>query len=658
VFAAAAAAVGMSVASPAAATPSAGVVPSESAAVVRDGVTQPVYSYSGAIRETVWVEVPSDGDGDGRRDRVAADIVRPREPAAAGRRIPVIMDASPYYRCCGRGNESERKAYDAAGRPVTFPLFYDNYFVPRGYAVVLVDLAGTNRSEGCLDIAGPSDIGSATAVIDWLNGRAPGFRADGSPARAGWASGAVGMIGKSWDGTIANGVAAAGVAGLRTVVPIEAISNWYDFERSFGLVHFPGGGSLASIDLDHPEFPEDDPCWPALQRLSVDYADDTGNFTPFWAQRDFVPAASRVRASVLLAHGLHDPVVQPDQVLPWWQALGAAGVPRKLWLTQVGHVDPFDARRPEWVATLHRWFDRWLYGVPNQIMAEPPVTRERAPGVYVDEPTWPAPAAQPAVLNVGPGAAASPGSLGGPPAPATTTRTFTDDQGQTEDVMVAAPGTVSENRLLFVTPPLASDVRLSGVPEVTIRASVSQATTPLVAVLVDYGPGTRIDLGPFGSGIRNLDTESCWGRSVPTDDACYTDTAEVTAETDVDILDHGWMDAAHHESVLRRDPLVPGRRYTFRLPLLPLDIVVARGHQIGLVLAGTDANFTFPDPDSPIATVQVQLRGSTLRLPVVGGGPALRFDAATRAPGIRPGHGPHPGSDPVTRRRSVTDPRR
>jgi X-Pro dipeptidyl-peptidase len=51
-------------------------------------------------------------------------------------------------------------------------------------------------------------------VVDWLNGRAVGYGADGAPVRASWASGAVGMIGKSWDGSIANGVAATGVAGL------------------------------------------------------------------------------------------------------------------------------------------------------------------------------------------------------------------------------------------------------------------------------------------------------------------------------------------------------------------------------------------------------------------------------------------------------------
>lgn len=191
----------------------------------------PVYSYENAVRESVWVDTGLDGDSDGRTDRVAVDIVRPSEPAQQGRKVPVIMDASPYYSCCGRGNESQRKTYDADGNVVQMPLYYDNFFVPRGYAFVAVDLAGTNRSDGCVDVGGRSDVQSAKAVVDWLNGRGKGYtsRTGTTKAKAGWTNGRTGMIGKSYDGTIANGVAATGVEGLETIVPIAAISSWYDY---------------------------------------------------------------------------------------------------------------------------------------------------------------------------------------------------------------------------------------------------------------------------------------------------------------------------------------------------------------------------------------------------------------------------------------------
>jgi X-Pro dipeptidyl-peptidase len=57
--------------------------------------SEPVYSYENAIREAVWVDTGLDGDRDGKTDRVAVDIVRPRETARQGRKVPVIMDASP-----------------------------------------------------------------------------------------------------------------------------------------------------------------------------------------------------------------------------------------------------------------------------------------------------------------------------------------------------------------------------------------------------------------------------------------------------------------------------------------------------------------------------------------------------------------------------------
>ena len=43
------------------------------------------------------------------------------------------------------------------------------------------------------------------------------------------------MVGKSYDGTLANGVAATGVAGLKTIVPISAISDWYGYSRLNGI---------------------------------------------------------------------------------------------------------------------------------------------------------------------------------------------------------------------------------------------------------------------------------------------------------------------------------------------------------------------------------------------------------------------------------------
>ena len=86
--------------------------------------------------------------------------------------------------------------------------------MPRGYAFVAPDMAGTGRSTGCADQGGRSDIESIKVVIEWLNGNAVARNAAGEVVEATWSNGRTGMIGKSYDGTLANGVAATGVEAV------------------------------------------------------------------------------------------------------------------------------------------------------------------------------------------------------------------------------------------------------------------------------------------------------------------------------------------------------------------------------------------------------------------------------------------------------------
>ena len=76
-------------------------------------------------------------------------------------------------------------------------------------------------------------------MIDWLNGRARGFTPEGDRVAADWTTGAVGMTGVSYNGTLPNQVATTGVEGLKTIIPVSAISSWYDYYRANGLVVAP-----------------------------------------------------------------------------------------------------------------------------------------------------------------------------------------------------------------------------------------------------------------------------------------------------------------------------------------------------------------------------------------------------------------------------------
>lgn len=569
--------------------------------VISGGVSRPVFDYGKAVRESVWVETGQDHDRDGEVDRVAADVIRPSEPAARGQRIPVIMEVSPYFACCGRGNERQLKTYGPDGRPEQFPLFLDNYFVPRGYGVVLVDVAGTNRSTGCFD-----DVASGLGVVDWLNGRAKGYRTvDGDQrVEATWANGDVGAYGKSQDGAAANGMAVTGIEGLKTIVPVAAVSSYYYVNNSNGAWFGPSTGGPGVYN-------------PRAAKLCVPYEEEgarlagtSGDYNAFYRAQDFVPKAHRVRASVFAVHGFHDLNVRPIHFGPWWEALGRAGVTRKAWLNQAGHVDAFDLRRPEFVTALHRWFDRWLLGVRNGIEREPMIHIEHAPDRWVDERSWPAAGTRDRTLWTALGGALS---TDGPARSGTAQ--FTDDHPEVFAAEWAAnPDQPSGIRAVFRGKPLTAPMRLSGTPSVTVKVRSDKPSARIGALLVDYGPATVRNTNWPKLGIKDLTTRSCWGASSAVDSACYLDTEADLVDVDRRIIATSWADIGHHRTLARGEELTPGKAYTMTFPLGSLDHVVPAGHRVGLVIGGTDG-FWFTAPTLR-PTLTFDLSGTSVSLPV------------------------------------------
>jgi len=592
----------------------AAAAPASAATSARTAASEPIYSFANAIRETVWVDTGLPNASGPGTARVAVDIVRPREAAQAGIPVPTIMDASPYYACCGRGNESQKKTYDSLGRPVGFPLFYDNYFVPRGYAIVLVDLAGTNRSRGCNDVGGAYDITSAQRVVQWLTHRATAYTTATSNTTvvASWASPSVGMIGKSWDGTIANGVAATGVEGLKTIVPIAAISSWYDYYRASGANLTSGSPrNLASV-VENPAAASG--CTAVHSDLTSG-APSSGDRTAMWRARDYVANAAKVKASVFLVHGVNDLNVKTINVGQWWSAL-PAGVERRIWLSGTGHVDPFDFRRSTWVSTLHAWFDHYLLGIDNGVQLAPQASIERAPGVWVDEQTWAANTLAPTTLRPRKGTTNGLGVLGTTaPAPGTT-EVFTDNPNRSNRDWATGPTTASSSRVLFSTGVLASDVRVSGTTSITVTARSSLSAARVSAVLVDYGPATIRNYLGSGEGISNLTTRSCWGDSTSGDSACYLDTRASTTAVDRDVISRGWSDLGHYASLDSRVSLTPNQPYTITFNLATTDRVIKAGHQLALIIAGTDSGSITGTGGTPQVTID--LAGTSVRVPLVG----------------------------------------
>ncbi len=569
------------------------------ALVIADGVTQPVFPYDQAIRERRLVETDVDSDHDGRNDRVEVRIIRPRE-TGQGLRVPVIVQPSPYYAGLrdvpnhddlDRDGPTGRRAAEAPDRTaqVLFGGYLDNYFVPRGYAVVHADSLGTGGSDGCPTAGGDNETRGMKAVVDWLTGRAAGTDPDGAPAAASWSTGRVGMIGVSYNGTLANAVAATGVPGLETIVPIAAISSWYDYYRAGGAVVAPGGfpGEDADV-LAKAVLTRRDPevCADVVAALERDQDRRTGDSNAFWADRDYRRHAHRVRASVFAVHGLNDHNVRTGQFGRWWQALAGHGVSRRVWLHQGGHADPFNVRRAAWLAALHRWFDHYLHGVRNGVPTEPAAEVETAPNHWGAHRSWPVPGTRPTPLFLRPADGTGPGALSRLPAGPGQVRSFTDDPTQTAEQLVDDEFAADPHRLAYLGPPLDADVRLSGTPRVTLAAGLDGRSPHLTALLVDYGPATRY------AGMRRLPEQDCIGPGIPGDPGCFARQEYVTASTPWKIVSRGWLDVRNRYSPAVSVPVGPGQVHPVSWELQAQDHVFAAGHRIGLVLISTDRNHT------------------------------------------------------------------
>lgn len=558
-----------------------------------------------AITETVYVESTTDSDADGVPDRIAADVMRPD----TAEKVPIVMEASPYY---GLGAEM------ATTVPRGFKRWYDEYFVPRGYAVVEMEMQGTSRSTGCPTTGGPEDTASVRAVVDWLNGRARAFYADGRPAVAGWSTGNVGMLGVSYNGTLPNAAAAAGIPGVKTIVPIAAISSWYEYSRDQGI------GYRGVHSKDYPTYlanyvlsaAQKAKCKPVLDRLAREDGDETFDYTSFWKARDYRQTVRNVAASVFVVHGQADWNVKPSQFGRWWQHLAERDVPRKIWLHRGGHLDPISFRQAEWQRVMGLWMDHWLKGVDNGVMSEPMADVQRPDGSWEQHAAWPQPGTADTTLHFGPAAGGFAGSLTTTPVAGGTQR-LGDNANLSESAMMANPELTDSRRLVYVTPPLQQPARLSGEVRVTARVASNRPSTPLTALLVDYGPSTRqvlTDRSPL-----QLSTETCTRTDLRERTGCARPPDVSVQAVTATMLTRGAVDAKNRESLESSIPLPINATADVTWRLHARDAVIPAGHRIGIVIVTNHGGYIGQDTGANGISLNVSLGASKVVLPIVGG---------------------------------------
>ena len=242
--------------------------------------------------------------------------------------------------------------------------------MPRGFIVVHSSSPGTGLSQGCPTVGGDNESLAPKAVIDWLNGRAKGFTSPngGKEVVAYWATGKVGMIGTSYNGTLPLAAATTGVDGLEAIIPVAPNTSYYHYYRSNGLIRHPGGWLGEDIDYlydwIHSGNPERCEYCDSVIRDKEMYGNFDrvkGDYNDFWAGRDYLNDLKPLKTAVLMAHAFNDWNVVPEHSYRIIKALKEKGVPLQIYYHQGGH-----GGEPP-MTMMNRWFTHYLFGVDNGV---------------------------------------------------------------------------------------------------------------------------------------------------------------------------------------------------------------------------------------------------------------------------------------------------
>ena len=299
------------------------------------------------------VSIPSAVDG----AAIQIGLIRPDVPQ--GTLVPVVAMATPYAQGLAKVNLREcaaRLAYN---------------LVPQGYAVAIVAVRGTADSGGCMDLMGPLEGADLDQAVTWLGTRS-------------WSNGNVGMTGLSYEGSTPWEVAARGNPHLKTIVPVEGVSDFFDllyhdgapearalaFTNAFydeigaATVQPAGARSLEHVvgDAACPEWAD------GLRASAESFRTGERDHLGFWAARDQRPGVlANYTGSVFLVQGLQDWNVDGHENFPWARELAARNLTVKLLLPQGPHVYPDelvaygdDTARADWPDLLLAWLDRFL----------------------------------------------------------------------------------------------------------------------------------------------------------------------------------------------------------------------------------------------------------------------------------------------------------
>ncbi len=513
-----------------------------------------------AIGPQEVVEIESSVDG------VAIEIALFRPKGAEGERFPVVVNGTPYHH--------PQRSLDVTKCKPEFV-----QYAAHGYVVAFVAIRGTGESGGCMNLFGPDERADLSQAVDWL-------------AQQPWSTGAVGMIGKSYEGSTPWMVAARGNKHLKTIVSMAGVPDVFELLFKSGNIDFRGPLLLNDLyyapsvvvysEGRRPERTIDVAACPEYVTGNAASVSSslTGEMDPFgyWVERRYKRQVERrYRGSVLVTQGFEDLNVPADNQFPWVERLRKRGVPLKMMLGQWGHVNPDEAseeaQRKDWPDILLRWFDRWLKGA--EVDTGPAVDVQDSEGKWRTASAWP-PAEPARTLWLG------------------VDGTLRDDPGD---------GSASE--------PLLPD------PVHIQPATLSVPPTPLDA-LCSLPTCTAFALGPIAEPLRFAGRPLLDMTVTPVAPAGHV-SAYLYADNGTEAQRIGWgqADLRFPNGQEHARTVEPGAPMRLRLSFQPLDSVVPQGSRLVLVVSQGAAYNRIPSVPTAPALLTVGGRASSLRLALV-----------------------------------------
>lgn len=628
-----------------------------------NGKAQAVFDTDKLIREVVYVEAPLDTDEDGQRDLLKVEIIRPKE-TETGLKVPSLFTASPYnqgtnpeagarlthdvnvpltrkeptdtsyeavrFKAQPSGLPPARKSAGATKKAAeTFQreknYALNDYFLARGFAAVYSAGIGTRDSEGIQTCGSKEQTIATTAVIEWLAGNRRAFtnRTDNIEIKAWWSNGLTAMTGRSYLGTLATAAATTGVKGLATIVSEAAISNWYQYYRDNGLVVAPGGFPGEDADVlaeetfsrmhdagDYLGIKEFFNQKQAEMALAQDRA--TGNYNRFWDERNYLPDVKNIKADIVLVHGLNDWNVKPRQAAQLWQELAKLPISKKLILHQGQHIYIHNMPSIDFLDMMNLWFSYKLYGLENGAAALIPTVVYQA---NTEKETWRTlsdwQSENQIRLYLGQGVLKAEKSTGiamfsDQLDPATFT-VYTKDINKWEQDVKQQDSPLADNRYFALTTPFSTDLDLQGEPVLKLKAASSQNLGMLSVQLVDYGKKKRLKPVTSVKELKGLSLGYHWR----IDDLREFDFDK---ETPFKMITKGHINLQNRENPWKTNELKAAEFVELSFKLQPTIYRLLAGHQLGIVITGTDFGMTVRGNQD--IQYSIDLTASELVLPV------------------------------------------